>query len=633
MCLKRHTASAVIFILLFFSLLPSIHSPNNSGLEHASASSQSLKILEPSQDWIIAGNVTVQFSIENTGAYVEFAQGNSSNRIDLEIEWPSSDGKTGVGLVLWSTTSTGLTLNTGDKLTEEVYFDPSKFENISVPSGFVGVLPPYRGTVIRLVHWNNFSYGEFGVTEIEVTLQKTLHEGDLTIDGTKTFVVENCTYVQTGNIIVEDYGKLVFRNAELILNFSAPIEYYSVEIRDSGVLLASNLDAKPYFDLFFTHSSFGNLTRVKFLGYVYVGGTLFVQECSITSLFCNEGGFLSLAASNITNSIMAGKGEVIVSDSDIQDFVVLHVYGSSEVEAKNLTGYNFRRSFTIDYFNSFKNLTFNGFLDSNLTILNSTMIEGGIALDFFGESRGRVCQSILLGVVSYSSADVEIEDSTVEYIFLHGGSMMSLFDSTICDITCDGSTIFSNCTLTRISNYHTGATYMSGNITFRHFSCYPQTIPVGVRPWTDGNVTRNFNVVTACAGNKSVTDIEFRLCDQNNTVLWTALADAIGQIDFNCTFNDINNTDTLRLEAIKGNYSTTMNIGLLSDTPVILTLAYFADLNADGTVNIIDITIVAAAYKSREGDFNWNSLADIDKNGEVNILDISMVAKDFGKTV
>jgi hypothetical protein len=57
------------------------------------------------------------------------------------------------------------------------------------------------------------------------------------------------------------------------------------------------------------------------------------------------------------------------------------------------------------------------------------------------------------------------------------------------------------------------------------------------------------------------------------------------------------------------------------------------ELNKDGTVNILDITMVAAIYNSKEGDPKWNELADLDKSGLVNILDISMVAKDFGKTV
>jgi hypothetical protein len=66
-----------------------------------------------------------------------------------------------------------------------------------------------------------------------------------------------------------------------------------------------------------------------------------------------------------------------------------------------------------------------------------------------------------------------------------------------------------------------------------------------------------------------------------------------------------------------------------TETSVLL----FSDLNRDGKVNILDITMVARAYGAKPGDPNWNPIADLDKNGIVNILDISMVARDYGKTV
>jgi len=57
------------------------------------------------------------------------------------------------------------------------------------------------------------------------------------------------------------------------------------------------------------------------------------------------------------------------------------------------------------------------------------------------------------------------------------------------------------------------------------------------------------------------------------------------------------------------------------------------DLNKGGTVNILDITVVAKAYGANPGDNRWNQAADFDKNGIINILDISRVARDYGKTL
>jgi endoglucanase len=56
-----------------------------------------------------------------------------------------------------------------------------------------------------------------------------------------------------------------------------------------------------------------------------------------------------------------------------------------------------------------------------------------------------------------------------------------------------------------------------------------------------------------------------------------------------------------------------------------------SDLDANGEINIIDISIVARAYGSTPQEPNWNQSADINKDGIINIMDIALVAHDFGK--
>jgi outer membrane protein assembly factor BamB len=55
------------------------------------------------------------------------------------------------------------------------------------------------------------------------------------------------------------------------------------------------------------------------------------------------------------------------------------------------------------------------------------------------------------------------------------------------------------------------------------------------------------------------------------------------------------------------------------------------DIDANGEINIVDITRAALAYNSRPGDPNWNSDADINKDNIINIIDITLIAKEFGK--
>jgi len=63
-----------------------------------------------------------------------------------------------------------------------------------------------------------------------------------------------------------------------------------------------------------------------------------------------------------------------------------------------------------------------------------------------------------------------------------------------------------------------------------------------------------------------------------------------------------------------------------------LKIYYVTDLNEDGTVNIVDISMVAIAFGTKPGDEHWDSIADMDKNEEINIIDISIVALDYGNT-
>ncbi|HEY4674815.1 MAG TPA: PKD domain-containing protein [Candidatus Bathyarchaeia archaeon] len=54
-----------------------------------------------------------------------------------------------------------------------------------------------------------------------------------------------------------------------------------------------------------------------------------------------------------------------------------------------------------------------------------------------------------------------------------------------------------------------------------------------------------------------------------------------------------------------------------------------SDLNDDGKVDIIDLTVVAVAFDATKGDVRYNARADVNKDGEINIVDIAIVATDF----
>jgi len=57
------------------------------------------------------------------------------------------------------------------------------------------------------------------------------------------------------------------------------------------------------------------------------------------------------------------------------------------------------------------------------------------------------------------------------------------------------------------------------------------------------------------------------------------------------------------------------------------------DLNCDGTVNIVDLFIVAKAFGCKPSDENWDANADINCDGVINIEDLFTLAKEYGKSL
>lgn len=59
---------------------------------------------------------------------------------------------------------------------------------------------------------------------------------------------------------------------------------------------------------------------------------------------------------------------------------------------------------------------------------------------------------------------------------------------------------------------------------------------------------------------------------------------------------------------------------------------YSGDLNRDGTINVLDIGILNAAYGSTPADSNWNPNADLNNDGAIDILDLYLIFLDFGQS-
>jgi parallel beta-helix repeat protein len=63
----------------------------------------------------------------------------------------------------------------------------------------------------------------------------------------------------------------------------------------------------------------------------------------------------------------------------------------------------------------------------------------------------------------------------------------------------------------------------------------------------------------------------------------------------------------------------------------VFSLVLHVDVNNDGTVNLLDLILIAKAFGTFPGDPNYNSSADINRDGRINILDLILVATHLGQ--
>jgi parallel beta-helix repeat protein len=66
---------------------------------------------------------------------------------------------------------------------------------------------------------------------------------------------------------------------------------------------------------------------------------------------------------------------------------------------------------------------------------------------------------------------------------------------------------------------------------------------------------------------------------------------------------------------------------------VTFAITYVEDLNLDGKVNIIDVSIVAYYFGQSYESEKWNEDADLNNDGQINIIDVAVVARAFGQRI
>jgi hypothetical protein len=136
-----------------------------------------------------------------------------------------------------------------------------------------------------------------------------------------------------------------------------------------------------------------------------------------------------------------------------------------------------------------------------------------------------------------------------------------------------------------------------GNITFPNDQYVSDWSGYG-NEWKNSRIARDYDIIIS-NGTVPLGNVVLKLYDSAGFLVWNGMTDALGEDSFEIVFCDVNYTSRLELEAIKEDWSGRVNVTLYSRTPILIaTKTYQTDLNVDGKVDILDITVVATAYGS-----------------------------------
>ena len=464
------------------------------------------------------------------------------------------------------------------------------------------------------------------------------HTGDLIIDGTQTFVIENCTYIQTGNIIAKESARLAIRDAYVSINMTYRGQY-NILVQDNATMEINNSKVMGTFGYGLSFIDQAN-------------GTIYGSELDLW-IICRGNSRAYFNRSKFSEIHVWDNSEVRITESEARWTINLDLAFYNNVTVANLkpgfyTYWSLRdvvhgvsqeitlenttaRSWSLDL--SYSNA---------ITIVNSTLermrIEFGQIEVNISDVRLGFFQNWTLGGITLLNSSVvghwhfqlfntsgTIRNCYVAISFVIGGTLF-VADSTFYfdAIEFFGAIFFHNATCIDCGGFYNSRCFISGNIQVEGSS----------GGLVSSSVDRNYKTVTEDTNGSAVGNAQLTLFGQDGTVIWSGLTDTSGEANFNLTFTDSNYTDTLRLEASKGELFAAKNISFLSDTPVTLVMmtTATADINSDGSVDIYDAILLANSYNSIPSSPNWNPKADLNSDNIVDIYDAIILANNYGKT-
>ena len=286
-----------------------------------------------------------------------------------------------------------------------------------------------------------------------IVSRNPVHFGDLIIDGNETFIIENVTFTEIGNVYVRDNALLIIRNAELRLNQTNSYQY-GIYVYGSAAFQTENVSitSQCWFETYIWGSATANIDSTIFryvessaIGYIYTLGNSTVSLHNSTLCYIDTYSYSNVCTYNSKIDTIYGSGSSIVSiyNSEING---LQTYESSSIficnstidylilsfeDSQNATLHNLLAGL-IKYWNIHVNGTVNE-VSWNLTLVNAMVMEGW-ELICYGDSVVSVYDSTLLYLICGEDSAISVVDSDVAWgLYISSGGSA--------DVSVEGSTI------------------------------------------------------------------------------------------------------------------------------------------------------------------------------------------------
>jgi hypothetical protein len=509
-------------------------------------------------------------------------------------------------------------------------------------------------------------------TMAESSENTTTYDGDLVIDGYEEFIIENCTWIQKGNIYVKDHARLIVRNATLQLSQNYFYQY-EFKVENFATLIMENAELTSDYGLNFhflddsagsihnLNIDIGEFSSLGFFGRSKLEVDSIVFEGS-HGIHVGDYADVSITSSVIGSIEIFPETPIIrIADSEIAwRFGLFFMNPESEINIKELTpgfkeyldlgerivakrhGSYIPIRITLSETNVQRwhiGMLYNlRSVISDSTLFHFRIFASSISCSvenlkasFYSQMRiGQIVlnQTRITNEVAFTllqDAEVTIIDSALTLLLGPGdNSHAYIINSTISGPHADyfsGSLSFDGATLGGFIRVLYSALFIYGDFSFKDF---------GDVVWHEGTVTREYGMVVKDAYGNPVSDANLTLRSKDGTQIWNGTTDSQGRANFDLTFTDDNYTDTLTLEAVKDDLLDAQDVTFLSDTPIVLTVLAQHNLTissttggsvtnpGEGTFTYDQETGINLVAKAEEGYQFANWTGNVDTIADVN---------------